>query len=284
MLYSPILAGSSSNNWTLTLSADEANVNLKTKLEGVYGTMVSKVTATVTIAAGVEIYSASPGTAALDTGTGWPSGSSLTIVNEGHIYGAGGVGASFNGAGSVGGDAITLRMATRINNTLGQIFSGGGGGGASGTLEHRLGWTGSFWYYWNEGDPLNDPPAHAYGAGGGGRGRNGGVGGTGDTGHGASNGANGSPSAPGSGSGGVDNGLSGGAGGDWGSTGSAGGNNGFSDPTWDHSEAGAGKHWRVSGREYGSNGYAAGCAVRRNGNSVTWLGGYNGTQVKGAVS
>lgn len=284
MIPCPILGGSRQQfTWELTISADAADVVLKDLLEALYGGMAGPTEAIVTIATDVEIYSTNPSFPALDTGVGWPSGSKLKIINNGKIYGCGGVGASFNGPGTVGGDAIFTRMNVTIDNTNGLIFGGGGGGGPGGSLEYRKGWVDSFWYYWQEGDPLNDPQPNSSGAGGGGQGRVS-YGGTGNTADGASNGNAGSTSGPGTGVGGVNDGMGGGTGGAWGSSGSKGNDNGTSPDSWDHSEAGSGKHWRVGGRYAAGNGYAGGRAVRKGNKSVTWLGGNNATQVKGAVS
>lgn len=68
---------------------------------------------------------------ALRTGV-FPAGSTLTIVNNGYIYGSGGRGSSaVDTPGEAGGDAIILDMACRIDNTNGYILAGGGGGGSA---------------------------------------------------------------------------------------------------------------------------------------------------------
>lgn len=68
---------------------------------------------------------------ALRTGV-FPAGSTLTIINDGYIYGLGGAGSSnVSYAGMAGGNAIHLDMPCRIDNTNGYIFAGGGGGGSA---------------------------------------------------------------------------------------------------------------------------------------------------------
>jgi hypothetical protein len=105
----------------------------------------------VTIASGVTISSNSSSTPALDTGT-FPSGSSLTLINNGTIVGAGGAGgvityqfvccdgdgnqyqAPVSNPGAAGGTAFRAQVALSLTNN-GSIWGGGGGGGAvCGTL------------------------------------------------------------------------------------------------------------------------------------------------------
>ncbi len=83
-----------------------------------------------------EISSSGYTTPALQSGT-FPAGSTLTIVNNSYIRGAGGNGVS-NGTGQPGGTSIYLTLPTTIDNTNGYIWAGGGGGGAG-----RL--SGSYW-------------------------------------------------------------------------------------------------------------------------------------------
>lgn len=77
------------------------------------------------VGAGVNVWSYTPGTAALNVGTG--RGGKLTIENNGYILGAGG-----NANSGVGGDALFVGQSgvTIINN--GAIYGGGGGGGVGG--------------------------------------------------------------------------------------------------------------------------------------------------------
>lgn len=70
-------------------------------------------------------------TYALRTGV-FPTGSTLTIINNNYIYGKGGEGSgTADIPGGAGGDAIYLDMPCRIDNTNGYILAGGGGGGSA---------------------------------------------------------------------------------------------------------------------------------------------------------
>lgn len=225
-------------------------------------------------------------------GSGWASGSTCKIINNAGIYGeagAGGVGGSaifFNAvtkfftdgiSGGVGGDALSLSIPTTIDNTAGYIFGGGGGGGggfaATGLYTVSQWATGNAPYYRASG-----------GGGGGGRGYNNAAGGAagnadpntsvGGAGSVGVNGSAGSSSGAGAGGNGVIGGLfqcrssDGGAGGDWGLDGSAG-----------SSTSGISNTQQTNPGVGGPAGYA----VRQNGNSLTWLGGNNASQVKGLV-
>lgn len=241
MIPTQLLSGSGSNVWTLTISADADNVNIKDELEALYGTITTKKDVVVVIASGVKVgcnnWVFGEPLPALKTGS-YPSGSTLKIINLGYLYGGGGIGGDAEGGGgNIGGDAIDLGIPVTIDNTSGYIFGGGGGAGAG-----------------------NKAPGggNQGGGGGGGRGRNGGAGGAG-----GNNGQAGSESAPGEGGAGIGSASGGGRGGDWGAYGNDGGD---------------------YGSALGGPGAAPGYAVRKNGKSVTWLGGNNSTQVKGSVA
>lgn len=76
-------------------------------------------------------FNASTYAYALRTGV-FPAGSTLTIINNGYIYGLGGTGSSdVTVPGGPGGDAIYLDMPCQIDNSNGYIFAGGGGGGSA---------------------------------------------------------------------------------------------------------------------------------------------------------
>ncbi len=86
------------------------------------------------------VYSANTGSAALTTGS-FTNGSTVEIINNGSIIGAGGAagnGANFRssvngGNGGPGGDAISLNYNVEIQNS-GIIGGGGGGGGGGGAV------------------------------------------------------------------------------------------------------------------------------------------------------
>jgi hypothetical protein len=228
----------------------------------------------VTVNPGVVVSSTSTGVPALISG-GLRAGSELRIVNRGTITGAGGAGGAgggFSGAGpnpqsggGAGGAAISTTTRLVIDNTAGNIWGGGGGGGggAVATITNVLA-----------------------GGGGGGGGAGTTAGGGGAAGPAFSGaqypvgyaGAAGTASAGGAGGAGGNSGTYprqydgsgrglGGAGGAGGGPGQGGGRGG------DGNLGGA-----------GLAGGAAGNAVVLNGNTVTWTGGNNATQVRGPVN
>jgi hypothetical protein len=168
----------------------------------------SVVNATLTVNSGVYLGSTSTSTPALTISGTFPSGSVLTLVNNGHISGAGGAGGpgASSGtrggvSGSPGGDAIHTTIPVTIQN-IGYIWGGGGGGGGGGAANH-------------------------YGGGGGGGGAGtlpgpGGLRGAGSFSSGGT-GSSGTPTAGGAGGHGTSAGGAGGAGGGPGLSGTAGG-------------------------------------------------------------
>lgn len=260
MIPNPAALGSGGGGtWTLTLSANEDAVNIKTKLEALYGSMSSAVSAVVTVNAGVKIGAPDANSQAMSTGTSWPSGSTLKIINYGMIRGAGGAGGSnAHYSGWPGGDALNLGINVTIDNTTtGNIFGGGGGGGVGA----------------NAGDGAGEAGG---GGGGGGQGDDGGGGGSPvDTDYDGTAGASGSESGSGIGGNGGGGGPGGaiggqgGVGGGWGSAGAVGG---------------TGIDFRGDPTAAGATGGVAGKAIDKNGKSVTWIAGNNAVQVKGSVS
>jgi hypothetical protein len=216
---------------------------------------------TVTFAAGAGGRGTSttvPGL--LFTGT-FPAGSTIKIVNAGKVYGSGGaggdggIGAAAGTAGARGGPAIRFDSSAgmsdssliplTIDNTSGYICGGGGGGGGGGGTT----------------------------AGGGGGGEGGGGAGGDGGGYGGSGYADGENAG-------------------WPDVGTRYSNDGGSgDPFGPAGNGGYGGPWGIDGNSGGSAsgaggaGGAAGKAVDLNGKaSLTWIGGNNSTQVKGAVS
>lgn len=168
----------------ITLSSNTNNYNIYSNRGASYSAGKSNIT--LTINSGVTVGSTSTGTPALDTGTGWSSGDTITIVNNGAVRGRGGnggigascgvnssgsyVSSSSATAGGTGGTAFKAQFATTITNN--GTFAGGGGGGGGGRSGN---------YYQNDpkfGISFN---ARAGGGGGGGAGVNGGSGGSGGT-------------------------------------------------------------------------------------------------------
>lgn len=235
----------------LTISSSTTNYNMKSAAIAAGWDQIKVLNLTVTINSGVYIGSASTSSPAFDVGSGFPSGSSLAIVNNGYILGAGGTGGTGGGAGggitytggsgSAGGPALRTQSAVSITNN-GVIGGGGGGGGGGGSRATTDAYGSSY---------------QALGGGGGGGqgyfGGGGGPGGTGDS-YNKSNGSSGSSGSSTSigygGAGGNFNSMLGGAGGNGGSLGSAGGTG-------------------ETGYSYGGGGGSGGHAVMGN-SLITW--------------
>lgn len=294
--------------WSGTISTHQQELNLRTwaLANGWNGTSA----ATITVDAGVYIWSDNTATPALTINGSWPGG--ITLVNNGYIIGRG----SNANSGGAAGTAVELAVGATINSASGYIAGGGGGGGTA------VGFT----------------TAGGGGGAGGGEGGNGyqadltspaagGIGGT--VGLIGSNGLSGSSAGGGGGrilpgTGGIGpssitsdwsgaHGRGGGSGGSGGSAsfgayyayGGSGGSGslGGSTPTNtgaygkfnDIAGGGGGGGWGALGG-YGSicgdggtnaamgNPGSGGKAVALNGNTVTWVGGFPSTKVFGAVS
>jgi len=240
-------------SYTITTNADDQNMFT------LFDSPTAVIQYELIINSAVIIGSTSTTNAALTIGN-FPSGSIITIINNGQIIGAGGDGGAggtsgtpIGSVGNNGGDAITTTLDLTIDNTNGDVFSGGGGGGGGG---HSYGGTGT----------CGDAGEADGGGGGGGAGDTGGSGGSGGnvglagttvggTGGALTNVANGATGA-------------GGDGGEYGITGNSGTSSGSA----------------ICPTNAGGSGGSAGNAVSLNGNSITWDGGNNGDQVKGSVA
>lgn len=276
---------------TVSITSNQTNYNLRTAL----GSPAGAMQIVVKIASGVTISSSSAGVPAFDEGAGWASGTTISIVNAGSIYGAGGNGGdggaatnlynpphtksvSNASAGNTGGSALKLTAPTTITNASGHIFGGGGGGGGGGSM------------YMNVEDAESYQMVVGGGGGGGGRGPN--LAGAGSGGVATSDvpaiqdngsaGVAGSFSAGGAGGLGGDGlviagvdlqGGSGNTGGDWGTAGSAGSL--ADDPSGLATNSARGA--------VGAGG-TGGKAVDLNGQTVSWISGNDPSRVKGAVS
>jgi hypothetical protein len=248
--------GSSSATLQPFITSDVANYDLFAAC----GSPAGVVNVVLTINSGVVVYSNSTALAALYQSAPFAAGSTVKVINNGTICGAGGNGgAGQNGpfaepggtpgfSGFDAGDAIALQNDWTIDNTNGFIFGGGGGGcGGYSALSSGNG----------------DPGA----GGGGGQGRVGGNGGPGG--------------APGSGNstGGVQ-----GAAGNFSSPGAGGPSNQYG------GVGGDGGAWGTKGATTFAGTYTpptpgkAGNAIRRNGHVPTFLGGNDSTHVKGKIS
>ena len=243
---------------TLTIGSNTANYSIFSNKGGTYVAGF----ADITLVNNAVISSSSTGTAALDTGSGWTSGDTITIDNNSTIVGDGGDGgaggavssstASDAVAGGAGGNAVNLQYAVTVDNTGGTISGGGGGGGGGGSTYKAM----------------PDSASIRRGGDGGGGGFGGGAAGAGGIASGGTTNTNGTAGSAGAvgaaGAGGGSSSYSGGAGGAAGAVGTAG----------------------TLGTNEDSNGAvgaagAAGKAVNLNSNSITWTA--NGTR-NGAIS
>lgn len=176
-----------SNTFAASITTSQQELNLRTwALANGWG---GSAAATITVNAGVYIWSNNISVAALTINGSWPGG--VTLINNGFIMGKGGNGGSSTSAGTSamdaqnGGPAISLGVNCTITNN--SYIGGGGGGGYGAGLVSAI--------------------ANTYAGGGGGAG-----GGTGGVSNGAAGGAAGAIGANGS-AGTVVNGGSGGGGG-----------------------------------------------------------------------
>lgn len=115
----------------LTISADTQNYTLNPAAVSGYVAGFTKVN--LTINGGIYVGSTSTGSYAL-TITGFASGDTINLINNGVVIGAGGNGGDGNGGagnpGNPGGNALLLQFPVNITNN-GTLAGGGGGGGAS---------------------------------------------------------------------------------------------------------------------------------------------------------
>lgn len=254
----------------LTISSDQSGYTIYSAASN----PTDPVEVILTINSGIKVYGGYP--SLIGTGS-WASGSSLKIVNNGYITGGGGNGGSGQecnsstlvvagpSVGGPAGSAISLGLPTTIDNTNGYIYGGGGGGGGGSAAALQS----------------SAPFTTRAGGGGGGGGAGGGGGGAGGSAndgglYDGQNGGSGGTDSTSSGQGGPGGagglnfvGTVGGVGGDGGDWGQAGNTGGTGTPNFASNGAGGGSN---------------GSAVVTNGNSLTWLGGNNGTQVKGGES
>lgn len=122
-----------------TVSASTLNYNLRTRALALGWDGLAPLAAEITVAAGVVIGSAGTAAYAFDTGTGFPAGSMLVLVNNGSIVGQGGGGGGVSASGypqsgGAGGPALRAQVAIRIANT--GVIGGGGGGGGGAAAAH----------------------------------------------------------------------------------------------------------------------------------------------------
>jgi len=134
--------------YSIIFSADELDVNLYAVFVLEYGAPSSAVDLTVSIQSGVLISATATTIAAFVIGVSWPSGSTISIVNDGVIAGRGGAGGGYPGgllnyngtAGEDGGLALLADYPVSIDNSSG-VIAGGGGGGGQGSSDSSPGGT-----------------------------------------------------------------------------------------------------------------------------------------------
>jgi hypothetical protein len=110
------------------ISGNILNANLRTLATAAGWDGVSAVS--VTIGAGVYVWSDSTSVAALTIDGSWPNGA--TVVNNGYIMGMGGEGGKYcspHSNGDPGGPAISV-CSSGVTITNNSFIAGGGGGGA----------------------------------------------------------------------------------------------------------------------------------------------------------
>jgi hypothetical protein len=117
-----------------TISANSNNVDFRTLMINAGWNGTTAVNGTVTVNSGVYIGSASTTTPGFNIAGPFPSGSTLTLINNGFICGRGGPPGTVDGPGyntlSSGGDALHVGVPVTIyNNNC--IWAGGGGGGSA---------------------------------------------------------------------------------------------------------------------------------------------------------
>lgn len=116
------------------------NLNLREIYDTLYTTPVGNEVITFQVLPGVTIGSLSVLDPAIRTGS-WPAGVTLKLVNQGRIQGRAGYGGASgytvpidarNGQG--GGPALFAEYTLFVDNALGEIFGGAGGGGCGAIL------------------------------------------------------------------------------------------------------------------------------------------------------
>jgi hypothetical protein len=132
------------NQFTLTISSNQANYNLRSAAVAAGWGQSSKVVATIN--SGVYVYSTSTGSAGLTIDGTWPGG--VELVNNGYILGQGGNGGGARTGGNYPGAAggLALSVSAPVSITNNGVIGGGGGGGGGGGIA-----TCDSDYYWGGG-------------------------------------------------------------------------------------------------------------------------------------
>lgn len=121
------------DEFVINITTNRENLNLKTLFDGTFGAPSAAVMVRCVIASGVVIGGTASNGYALTIGQ-FPTGSQITVDNNGSIVGAAGA-AGTSGVGGLAGHGInaTFPNQAMIINNVGAIRGGGGGGGNGGT-------------------------------------------------------------------------------------------------------------------------------------------------------
>lgn len=114
---------------TVTVSGSQANLVLSSLFSP--ADWQSSSPKRVVLSSGAVVYSDTPTSPALSSGTARNGNLTLQINSGAEVQGAGGIGGT-NAAGGVGGDAILIQQSGLVIQNSGAIRAGGGGGGAGG--------------------------------------------------------------------------------------------------------------------------------------------------------
>lgn len=117
---------------TSTISSNVSGYNMRSVASAAGWDGVRPLRMTVTINSGVYVGSTSTASHAFTTGSGFPAGSILRVINNGNIVGMGGAGGNAHAAGQPGGPALQVQAPLIITNN-GMIAGGGGGGSQTNT-------------------------------------------------------------------------------------------------------------------------------------------------------
>ena len=109
------------------IDSDVTNYNLRARAVAAGWDQVVPLIATTIINSGIVLSADSISQYGFDTGTTFPAGTTLALVNNGFVIGMGGEGGA-GSVGSVGGPALRAQAALSVTNN-GTIGGGGGGGG-----------------------------------------------------------------------------------------------------------------------------------------------------------
>jgi hypothetical protein len=113
-----------------TLASTTTNYNVYSAAQAAGWDGTRPLLATITVPSSGVVGATSTGVYAFSTGSGFPAGSVIALVNNGTIVGVGGAGGNWGTVGSAGGPALLAQFPLTVTNN-GTIAGGGGGGGGS---------------------------------------------------------------------------------------------------------------------------------------------------------